>query len=72
MKCSKWFDARKFVPAHVGWYETEADSRWGALPIERLFWTGKKWKEGAYVNDFGELVEWRDRFRGLASPAVKG
>jgi len=40
MKLTKWFDGRKFVPAHVGVYECKLRES-GAIAFQ--FWDGKFW-----------------------------
>ena len=40
MKKSKWFDGAKFVPAHVGVYETNHNQ---CDETTYQYWDGKKW-----------------------------
>lgn len=45
MKKSKWFNGAKFVPAHVGDYETREFSRIFKCFAKRN-WNGKEWSAG--------------------------
>lgn len=47
MKKSKWFDGAKFVPAHVGDYETKEFSRFFEC-FAKQHRDGKKWSAGWY------------------------
>lgn len=40
MKLTKWFDGRKFVPAHVGVYKSKSRES-GTIAFQ--FWNGKFW-----------------------------
>ena len=40
MKLTKWFDGRKFVPAHVGVYKSKSRES-GAIAFQ--FWDGEFW-----------------------------
>lgn len=65
MKKSKWFDGAKFVPAHVGVYETYYVS----FVTTYQYWNGKFWgmcnstpDRAAHYNDheiFGQNRKWR-------------
>lgn len=48
IKTTDWFDGAKFVPYHVGEYETDEWSDfWQCYP--KRYWNGKVWSCGYYT-----------------------
>ena len=48
IKTTEWFDGAKFVPAHVGEYETDEWSDfWQCYP--KRHWDGKLWSYAYYM-----------------------
>lgn len=64
---TKWFNAKKKPPVHVGWYEVKClHGIWGGG--HRLWWDGKKWicGEDRTPVSFGFYC---DSWRGQTEPA---
>lgn len=58
MKKTEWFDGSKFVPAHVGVYETKAVWVSGGT---YQYWNGKFWC--AYTGNIGEAPEKHNAYK---------
>lgn len=58
-KLTKWFDGSKFVPHHVGWYNSSFErEEW-----RMRWWDGRYWR----VDEGGDVCKLQERnFRGLA------